>query len=174
MASSLLLGGLKAQGVEDVFVFCTKGELNKYRVPRLLQEYVGAGLSIHHYPFPDGLVPSLTNCLKMLEEIQLSLNQGKGTLVHCYGGIGRSALIAACLLLVLDDNLEWKGAIERVRELKGSRAIQTVKVRILYTWLFLRWLYFREFRESVFAKISTLIYMAIYSTVMKTSQKLQN
>lgn len=121
------INGLISQGVEEVFVLCTRGELNKYRVRRLMQEYTTAGLSVHHYPFPAGLVPSPANCMKMLEEIRINLNAGTGTLVHCFGGIGRSSLIIACLLLMLDDYMEWKDAIAKVRQLKGSRAIQTVK-----------------------------------------------
>ncbi|XP_071485596.1 cyclin-dependent kinase inhibitor 3-like [Diadema antillarum] len=121
------VSSLISQGVEEVFVLCTRGELYKYRVPRLLQEYTTAGLAVHHYPFPDGLVPSPGNCLKMLDEIRLNLVAERGTLVHCYGGIGRAALIAACLLLMVDEYMDWKDAITKIRQLKGSRAIQTVK-----------------------------------------------
>ncbi|XP_041710084.2 cyclin-dependent kinase inhibitor 3-like [Coregonus clupeaformis] len=32
-----------------MFVFCTRGELHKYRVPSLLEIY---GLRVHHLPFP--------------------------------------------------------------------------------------------------------------------------
>lgn len=118
---------LCTQGVEEVFVLCTRGELYKFRVPRLMQEYTSAGLAVHHYPFPDGLVPNPGSCLKMLDEIRVNLTAGRGTLVHCFGGVGRSALVAACLLLTVDDYMEWKDAITRIREVKGSRAIQTVK-----------------------------------------------
>ncbi|TRY56418.1 hypothetical protein DNTS_025697 [Danionella cerebrum] len=77
------------QGVQDVFVFCTRGELVRYRVP-------------------------------------------------CYGGMGRSGLIAACLLLQLSVAMTPSAALEIVRELRGGGAIQTVKQ---YNFL-------QEFREQ--------------------------
>ena len=50
---------LQNQGVQDVFVFCTRGELNMYRVPSLLEAYRQQGFRVHHLPFPDGGAPEL-------------------------------------------------------------------------------------------------------------------
>nr|XP_006813612.1 PREDICTED: cyclin-dependent kinase inhibitor 3-like [Saccoglossus kowalevskii] len=98
---------LKSEGITEIFILCTRGELSKYRVPRLLQEYQKADIVVHHYSFPDGSVPSVPNCMKMLEEIRVCLMSGRKAMVHCFGGLGRSCLVAVCLM--------------------GSGAIQTVK-----------------------------------------------
>ncbi|PIK55390.1 putative cyclin-dependent kinase inhibitor 3 [Apostichopus japonicus] len=118
---------LKNDGIEDVFVFCTRGELKKFRVPRLFDSYSEAGINLHHYPIQDGNVPTTQNCMKMLDELRVNLSRGDKTLIHCFGGLGRTCLIAACLLLMLDDSLLPEQAIERMRQLQGPRAIQTVK-----------------------------------------------
>uniref|UniRef100_A0A673GG93 protein-tyrosine-phosphatase n=1 Tax=Sinocyclocheilus rhinocerous TaxID=307959 RepID=A0A673GG93_9TELE len=52
---------MRDQGVEDVFVFCTRGELVRYRVPSLLEVYSLNGLRVHHLPFPDGGIYSSTS-----------------------------------------------------------------------------------------------------------------
>ncbi|XP_023142427.2 cyclin-dependent kinase inhibitor 3 [Amphiprion ocellaris] len=118
---------LQNQGVQDVFVFCTRGELNKYRVPSLLDVYQQRGFTVHHMPFADGDAPELEQCCRILEELQVSLENNRRTVIHCYGGLGRSALIAACLLLQLSLAMTPNKAIEILREHRGGGAIQTVK-----------------------------------------------
>ncbi|KAF7654490.1 hypothetical protein LDENG_00069060 [Lucifuga dentata] len=129
---------LHNQGVQDVFVFCTRGELHKYRVPSLLEVYQQRGFTVHHVPFPDGDVPGLEQCCRILEELQVNLENNRRTVIHCYGGLGRSALIAACLLLQLSVTMTANTAIEILREHRGGGAIQTVKQ---YNFL-------QEFREK--------------------------
>ncbi|XP_053290164.1 cyclin-dependent kinase inhibitor 3 [Pleuronectes platessa] len=129
---------LKNQGVQDVFVFCTRGELNKYRVPSLLDVYRQRGLTVHHTPFLDGDAPELQQCCQILAELQVGLESNRRTVIHCYGGLGRSGLIAACLLLQLSPTMTANKAIEILREHRGGGAIQTVKQ---YNFL-------HEFREK--------------------------
>uniref|UniRef100_A0A3P8VAQ2 Cyclin-dependent kinase inhibitor 3 n=1 Tax=Cynoglossus semilaevis TaxID=244447 RepID=A0A3P8VAQ2_CYNSE len=117
---------LHSQGVQDVFVFCTRAELNHYRVPALLDVYQQRGFTVHHMPFPDGSAPELPQCCQILEELQFSLENNRRTLVHCFGGLGRSALIAACLLLRLSPSMTPSKAIDILKEYRGG-AIQTVK-----------------------------------------------
>ncbi|XP_045168446.1 cyclin-dependent kinase inhibitor 3-like [Mercenaria mercenaria] len=118
---------LISEGVGEVFSLCTKGELNKYRVPWLLNEMTGADIVVHHYPFPDGQTPNMASLLKMVDEIQVSVRNGRKPLVHCFGGLGRSCLVAVCAMLVIDESLEAQTAIDKVRALRGPGAIQSVK-----------------------------------------------
>lgn len=130
---------LQNQGVQDLFVFCTRGELNKYRVPSLLEVYQQRGFTVHHMPFQDGDAPELEQCCQILEELQVCLQNNRRTVIHCYGGLGRSALIAACLLLQLSVTVTPNKAIDILREHRGGGAIQTVKQ---YNFL-------HEFREKL-------------------------
>ncbi|XP_005934050.1 cyclin-dependent kinase inhibitor 3 [Haplochromis burtoni] len=129
---------LQNQGVQDVFVFCTRGELSKYRVPSLLEVYQQQGFRVHHMPFLDGDAPELNQCCQILDELQISLKNDRRTVIHCYGGLGRSALIAACLLLQLSSTMTPNKAIEILRHHRGGGAIQTVRQ---YNFL-------HEFREK--------------------------
>lgn len=73
---------LQNQGVEEVFVFCTRAELHWYRVPSLLDIYQQRGFVVHHMPFPDGDAPELEQCCRILEELQASLEKNRRTLIQ--------------------------------------------------------------------------------------------
>lgn len=68
--------------MQEVFVFCTRGELHKYRVPSLLDAYQERGLAVHHMPFPDGAAPELEQCCQILEELQLCLENSRRTVIQ--------------------------------------------------------------------------------------------
>uniref|UniRef100_I3KU47 Cyclin-dependent kinase inhibitor 3 n=1 Tax=Oreochromis niloticus TaxID=8128 RepID=I3KU47_ORENI len=122
---------LQNQGVQDVFVFCTRGELSKYRVPSLLEVYQQRGFRVHHMPFLDGDAPELNQCCQILDELQISLKNDRRTVIHCYGGLGRSGLIAACLLLQLSVTMTPNKAIEILRQHRGGGAIQTFAIHLI-------------------------------------------
>ncbi|KAL2304097.1 hypothetical protein Nmel_009389 [Mimus melanotis] len=142
---NLLAGELKSCGIQDIFVLCTRGELSKYRVPNLIDTYQQHGMCVHHYPIPDGNAPDIATCCKILEELRICLENKQKTMIHCYGGLGRSCLVAACLLLQLSDTLAPQQVIESLRNLRGSGAIQTIKQ---YNFL-------HDFRENLAAHLAT-------------------
>ncbi|XP_037994471.1 cyclin-dependent kinase inhibitor 3 isoform X2 [Motacilla alba alba] len=138
------IGELKSCGIQDVFVLCTRGELSKYRVPNLIDAYQQHGMCVHHHPIPDGNAPDIATCCKILEELRTCLENKQKTMIHCYGGLGRSCLVAACLLLQLSDTLAPQQVIESLRNLRGSGAIQTIKYNFLH-----------DFRENLAAHLAT-------------------
>lgn len=79
---SLLTEELHNQGVQDVFVFCTRGELHKYRVPSLLEVYQQRGFAVHHMPFQDGDAPELEQCCRILKELQVNLENNRRTVIQ--------------------------------------------------------------------------------------------
>ncbi|XP_052272414.1 cyclin-dependent kinase inhibitor 3-like isoform X3 [Dreissena polymorpha] len=118
---------LQAEGVDSVLCLCTKGELNKYRVPGLLSELELANIDVHHYPYLDGTAPNIRTMLQIVDEILMLVKKGSKPLVHCFGGLGRSCLVAVCTMLVIDESLTAEQAIEKVRGLRGPGAIQSVQ-----------------------------------------------
>uniref|UniRef100_A0A8C3I4N5 protein-tyrosine-phosphatase n=1 Tax=Chrysemys picta bellii TaxID=8478 RepID=A0A8C3I4N5_CHRPI len=73
---------------------CSVPEENsqKYRVPNLLNSYQQHGIIVHHHPILDGDTPDIANCCTILEELRGCLENNRKTLIHCYGGLGRSCL----------------------------------------------------------------------------------
>ncbi|KAH0513604.1 Cyclin-dependent kinase inhibitor 3 [Microtus ochrogaster] len=74
---------LKSYGIQDVFVFCTRGELSKYRVPNLLDLYQQSGIVTHHHPIPDGGTPDIGSCWGIMEELATCLKNHRKTLIQC-------------------------------------------------------------------------------------------
>ena len=106
--------------------FCTRGELSKYRALNLLDHYHQYGIITHHHPISDGGTPDITSCCEIMEELEICLKNNWKTLIHCYGGLGRS-----CLLAVASPYTVWHsittGSHDSLRELRGSGAIQTIR-----------------------------------------------
>jgi protein-tyrosine phosphatase len=57
------------------------------------------GLEYSSFPIPDRDVPaSEAKLAQALEKVDRSLSSGRNVLIHCRQGVGRSGLVAACLL----------------------------------------------------------------------------
>jgi protein-tyrosine phosphatase len=60
------------------------------------------GIEFVSFPIPDrGVPPSLPNTRRLVDDLHTKLRSGVGVAIHCRAGIGRSALIAGCVLLRL-------------------------------------------------------------------------
>jgi protein-tyrosine phosphatase len=80
------------------------------------------------FPIPDREVPaSQTEVAALLDKIDSDLAAGKGVIVHCRGGIGRSGLIAACLLVM--KGLTPEAAVHKVSQARGVSVPETREQR---------------------------------------------
>ncbi|KAK7806385.1 hypothetical protein U0070_024732 [Myodes glareolus] len=106
---------------------------------------IQSGIVTHHHPIPDGGTPDIGSCWEIMEELATCLKNHRKTLIHCYGGLGRSCLVAACLLLYLSDSVSPQQAIDSLRDVRGSGAIQTIK----------QYNYLHEFRDKLTTYLSS-------------------
>ena len=59
----------------------------------------GQGIEFRHFPIPDRGVPqSVREASALVDELHSNLIQGKAVAVHCRAGIGRTGVVAACIL----------------------------------------------------------------------------
>ncbi|KAB0366039.1 hypothetical protein FD754_010195 [Muntiacus muntjak] len=121
------------------------GEVSKYRVPNLLDLYYQYGITTHHHPVLDGGTPDITSYCEIMEYLEICLKNNQKTLIHCYGGLGRFCLIAARLPLYLSDTESPQQAINSLRDLRGSGAIQTIK----------QYNYLHEFQDKLAVHLSS-------------------
>ncbi|KAG0723102.1 Cyclin-dependent kinase inhibitor 3 [Chionoecetes opilio] len=135
---SMDLNKLTDLGILDVVVLVTKGELRKYRVPHLMPEYSARGLAVHHHPVLDGLAPPTATVMAIVDLVRMALEKKRKILIHCMGGLGRACVMASCLLQYFDNSLTPDQTIFILRELRGARAVQTVK----------QYNFIQEFRSS--------------------------
>jgi hypothetical protein len=76
------------------------------------------------FPVPDGGVPASTReTMALAEAIVARLDEGKAVAVHCRAGIGRSSLIAACVLVLL--GLAPGMAFDRIGKARGVKVPDT-------------------------------------------------
>ncbi|KAG9396314.1 Cyclin-dependent kinase inhibitor 3, CDKN3 [Carpediemonas membranifera] len=121
---------LEASGARVVFSFIETEELSIYRMPSLLED-LGSKFVLHHIPTADGEVPEPLH--RIVSDVIEAMVEGP-VVLHCYGGLGRSATVAAAVLVTLSSKPRagYEGhpaldAIEAVRGVRGSQAVQTVR-----------------------------------------------
>ena len=87
-----------------------------------------AGLTFLPLPIPDRQVPaSPSQVALVLEELDAQLGSGKNAVIHCRQGVGRSGMMAACLLVMRgNDPASAVGELERAR---GTSVPETVEQR---------------------------------------------
>jgi protein-tyrosine phosphatase len=64
------------------------------------------------YPIPDLHAPTLDDARMLLDDLAARLARGDRLLVHCGAGVGRAGTIAACVLVVMGDDVDT--ALQRV------------------------------------------------------------
>ena len=94
------VAGWKEAGVDVVVSLLTRGEdseLGLIHERELVQQH---GLTFISFPIADYGVPTSTNDVRQLvSNLEQSLTRGESVGIHCRQGIGRSSLVAACVLV---------------------------------------------------------------------------
>jgi len=102
-------------------------ELDFLDIPNLAERAQHVGLVARRFPFHDGGIPHESGQLDdLLDELVDDRQENARLVIHCRGGLGRSGLVAACLLLRLGLCQSAAEAIKKVREGRGPRAFETV------------------------------------------------
>jgi protein-tyrosine phosphatase len=87
-------------GVRTVLSLLTTDEERELGLESEAQDARMQGMRFLSLPIPDRQVPfSETEVLATGEKLETDLAEGKNVVIHCRQGIGRSALVSACLLI---------------------------------------------------------------------------
>ena len=119
------LRDLTAWGAGAILTLVEDHEFARLGVPEFATEIRGTGLVWYHMPIPDMSTPGTAFDEAWARDgarIFGSLRAGERVLVHCAGGLGRSGMIAAKLLIGLGASA--KHAIAAVRQVRPG-AIET-------------------------------------------------
>ena len=98
---------LKEEGIEVIVNLAHR----TFRVP---PEFEGS-FKVFHEPVVDGQAPDEQQLEKIIGLVQEAVSRGKRTVIHCRGGIGRTATVLIPLIMELE-NLSLEDAMTRVRE----------------------------------------------------------
>jgi protein-tyrosine phosphatase len=118
----------KRAGVSTVVSLLESPEEQDLDLQGEAAEVQHAGLEFASFPIPDRQVPkSEAGLANALEKLERSLSGGKNVLIHCRQGVGRSGLVAACLLV--KKGFSPGAAVEKVTAARGVVVPETEEQR---------------------------------------------
>ena len=94
------LWGLRSAGAHIIVSLLTAAEQREVGLREEAARCRAAGLEYVSYPIEDRSIPSTSQDLFLLvKSLDERLRKGKNIVIHCRAGIGRSGLVAACLMI---------------------------------------------------------------------------
>lgn len=122
------IAGWKKDGLQFVVSLLEPQEIEKLGLSKeaeLCQKYSVTFLS---HPFPDrGVPPSAPDTAALVQTLKFHLQNQKKVAVHCHNGIGRSGVIAACVLQSF--GVPPKRAFELIASARGFMVPETNQQR---------------------------------------------
>ncbi len=118
----------RGAGIDTVVSLLTPEEEKDLDLRREASEAKAHGMKFASLPIPDRQVPnSESEVTAALENLDADLSSGKNVVVHCRQGIGRTGLVAACLLIA--KGLSPGAAVETVTAARGMQVPETDEQR---------------------------------------------
>ncbi len=120
--------GWRAAGVDVVVSLLTSDEVADLELAQEGSLCEAHGIAFCPFPIVDRSVPASRKAtLDFVKKLAKLLTEGKSVAIHCRQGIGRSALIAACLLVL--SGMIPETAFVRVSEGRGCSVPETSEQR---------------------------------------------
>jgi protein-tyrosine phosphatase len=118
----------KRAGIGAVLSLLTAEEEKEFDLREEGERTRADGLVFWSFPIPDMQVPSSeTKFSQVLNKITATLSDGKNVLVHCRQGIGRTGLVAACLLI--KSGMSPGASIDTVSAARGASVPESAEQR---------------------------------------------
>ncbi|WP_417679992.1 protein-tyrosine phosphatase family protein [Roseibium sp.] len=111
------IGALRGEGIDHIVSMLTGDEQEELGLTGEQETCLRLGVTFFRFTIEDRGVPDLAELVPVVEGIVQDLTDGKSVAVHCRAGIGRSGLLAACVLTRF--GLSAEHAIDRVSSARG-------------------------------------------------------
>ncbi|HEV3263815.1 MAG TPA: dual specificity protein phosphatase family protein [Gemmataceae bacterium] len=122
------LRSLRLAGIEVLVSLLTDPEIMEWQLDREQVLCEVNGLEYLALPISDRGVPQADESFRsVLRRLEKALTNGKNIAMHCRAGIGRSALLAACLLVL--SGVDSEAAFRRIGEARGCLVPDTTEQR---------------------------------------------
>jgi len=116
------------EGVDTVLSLLTSEEETDLGLQEEARRVKDHSMKFISLPIPDRQVPgSQAELSAVLDKLDADLASGKNILVHCRQGVGRTGLVAACLLV--NKGLSADAAIKDVGAARGLEVPETAEQR---------------------------------------------
>jgi protein-tyrosine phosphatase len=120
--------GWKRAGISAVLSLLTAQEEQEFELRNEGEQTRKMGLEFSSFPIEDRQVPkSEANLSQALDDVTTILCAGRNVLVHCRQGIGRTGLVAACLLI--KSGMSPGAAVQAASAARGVAVPETVEQR---------------------------------------------
>jgi protein-tyrosine phosphatase len=123
----VVLPTLRAYGVDTLVSLLPPEQVSMLFLTDEPNAAYRAGLAFRSLPVPDFGVPDYAEFAQPLRELSDELTAGRHVAVHCWGGVGRSSLVAAALLVLRGSTAE--AAWHRVAYARGVPVPETDEQR---------------------------------------------
>ncbi len=118
----------RSAGVDTVLSLLTREEEQELDLTAEAREVEKAGMKFLSLPIPDRQVPRAeSEVAATIEKLDADLSSGKNVVIHCRQGIGRTGLLAACLLIT--KGLSSGAAVESASAARGLTVPETPEQR---------------------------------------------
>ncbi|NJR52838.1 MAG: tyrosine protein phosphatase [Leptolyngbyaceae cyanobacterium CSU_1_3] len=115
-------------GIEIVISLLTPRESSELGLSQEAVVTSQQGIQFLSFPIPDRAVPASLRAMRAFtEKVAALLWQGKRVAIHCRQGVGRSALLAATLLV--NAGVEVEQAFAQIEEIRGVSVPDTLEQR---------------------------------------------
>ena len=122
------LAAWSRNGAQTVLSLLTPEEERDLDIAHEADQATAHGIKFLSFPILDRQVPESEGALtKALDKLETELAAGRNVVVHCRQGIGRTGLVAACLLLM--NGIDAESAVKRLSEARGISVPETPEQR---------------------------------------------
>lgn len=125
------LGELRAKGVDVLVSMLQEEEAIDLGLAGEPEACARTSIAFYNHPVPDHDVPADRARAEVFARVILSeLQANKGVVIHCYAGIGRSATMAATIMMMAGFDLE-----DACLRLSAARRVRVPETREQLEWL---------------------------------------
>jgi protein-tyrosine phosphatase len=117
----------KAAGIDRVISLLEPEEVSELGLRAEAETCRQANIGFLSFPIPDRGVPDLREARQIADRVARDVVDGRSIAIHCRAGIGRSSLVAACVLVCL--GIEPGEALALIRDTRGVQVPDTEEQR---------------------------------------------
>lgn len=97
-------------------------------------DWEARGISFRRISSPDLEPLKVAKLIEAVRHVVTQVHANNPTYIHCTGGRGRSASVAICSLIALDNNISLQESIRRVQQLRPQVMLSQAQINKLQKW----------------------------------------